>query len=281
MTPKQIKKLKSNIVILIISDEHYFKHLTTLIASIKINFTDALIWCHVVNPTSIHGSLLKRKDLQFSIEKKHFKDNASRKGYCANIRGQIMANILNIGYKYVLYIDADSIVRRNCFSLKQIIKKNDITIYKRDWEEKINMKFATGIIGIQNNVKTRLFVKKWIEEINKAGIFNWFSDQIGFVKAFDFMKDDIDLFPLPQTYCDWFFKTNTHIWTGKGERKSKNMLYVLEEKFYQKSFISPQNNWKKLELSLKQLFWRITYFILDTPKKIQYKLSYIFKKKNV
>lgn len=272
--------MKSNLVILIVSDEQYFKHLTALIASIKINFSEASIWCHLINPSSIHNHLLKRKDLLFSTEKKHFRDDASKRGYCANIRCQVMAKIFKLGYKYVLYVDADSIIRQDCSNLKNIITKKDITICKRDYEKKVNLKFATGIIGIQNNATTRLFLKKWIEEINKTGIYNWFSDQIGFARVYQVMKNDLNFLSLPETYRDWNFKKNTHIWTGKGERKLNNRLYILEEKFYQKAFSQTPNIGDKIKLSIQQLFWRTVYFISTLPKKIHYKLIHSSSKKN-
>lgn len=270
-----------SLTILTITDSSFFSNLKSVIASVKNNFPEGQLYCHLINPTNTQLTLLKsQRELTLNIEYKKFKNEETKRGYCVNVRSILIDKLLKEGHSSILYLDADSIIRKNCTHLEKLIQKNDLVILKRNETGDIKFRFNCGIIGFKNTPTTRLFVKKWVKKIEEIDFYKWFSDQIGFAYIYEEMRNHITLYSMPPTYHDWFFRQKSHIWTGKGDRKYANQIFKVEERFYQKAFNRTPNNWDKIKLSIQQLFWRAVYFISTLPSKIQYKLIRIFSKKN-
>jgi len=260
-------------IILVISDSIFFPHLKSAIASVQSNCPASVLHCHLINPEDSQLQLIKEKNITITKEYKTFKNNEERRGYCVNVRSILVKNLLEQGHDSVLYLDADSIIRRDCRELQQLIKKNDLVIlHNTEKEEELRHLFNCGIIGFNNSTSTKKFVDKWITKIEEIGFYKWYSDQIGFAYIYEEMKAELFLLSMPLTFHDSEFLSDSHIWTGRGPRKYKNKIFKLEEKYYQKLFDNQVSSSQKYIILAKQHFWRTTslsiYYLKYFVKKI-------------
>tara|TARA_S200002703_G_scaffold158143_2_gene167745 strand:+ start:114 stop:845 length:732 start_codon:yes stop_codon:yes gene_type:complete len=63
----------------------------------------------------------------------------------------------------------------------------------------------------------------------KEGPFEWFLDQIALSEAFA-RVNEFQLERFDEQFMDWKFKEGTTIWTGKGDRKFNDPVYVQKKK---------------------------------------------------
>lgn len=228
--------------LLAVSDENYIKYLKSLLCSIKINFSDLKVILYLIDiqdKNRIKEELkMIHSDVDFIFDDRTFDDVEGKKAYCANIRiSAIYSYLDNIKEgDILLYVDADSIIRKNFFNdMNTYMKDCDVSILTRFENDDERLKVATGVIAFKKSARTKEFLKQWNDNV-KPILFNWFSDQITFYKTYLAKKDKLHFKKLPQSYIDWEFNSSSCLWAGKGDRKDKNLLYTLEIKKNEKIF---------------------------------------------
>lgn len=231
---------EKKLTILCVSDNSYLPFVKTLFNSIVCNVKIPYkLHLHTINVSEKEIDVFRNtySNIEFTreyvdIDSSPFKGNAFNKSkkeaYCANIRVKILYDIMCSGTKYILYLDADSIVRKNLDDLLNIIKSSDLVIFRRDESTNKNVKVATGVIGINNNEKSFSFIKSWKDFIIQDNImYSWYSDQKYFYKTM-INHSDVYVNALPFSYIDTTFLDESIIWVGKAERKFENNSYLKE-----------------------------------------------------
>jgi len=227
--------------ILIICDNSYFYYSKYLINSIKKNVT-------IPYKLNCYGIKLKKKHINYlesnnclvindpiklsndpDITNMFSKSKLS--SYCANIRAKVIYDMMIRGDKYILYLDIDSLVRKDLKELFELIKKSNIVIKIREDQLKDYLKVMTGVIGINNNLQSIKFIERWKDlSINENRLYKWYTDQITFTKVMNNYLTEITC--LPNEYIDCVFYNRTYIWCGKGNRKKDNLTYLHETRKY-------------------------------------------------
>ena len=222
------------LTILAISDSLYLERIKALLCSVRKNYSQARFYLHLVNVDLEQANSLKEiyPQIQFKIESQTFASEAEKRAYCANIRVKIIKELLaSTDISLLLYLDADSIVRQDLSELVNLISNHDLVILDRTYQSDLRLKFFTGVIGINNTIASRKFIKKWWELI-QPNLYQWYSDQLYFSQTYEYLKSEINLANLPPQFADWEFWSNSPIWTAKGLRKEDNQIYLLEENYY-------------------------------------------------
>ncbi len=279
--------MSDKIIIVIVCSENYLENALLLINSIEDNSNlNYKIYLHLikVDPKSyatfankfqvntdkieiFHDSPTIDKESKLLLVDPTFGRNLYTKftAYCANSRVLDFKKLLDRGEKYLLYMDADSIVRKDLKDLFSIIIENDISLNFRyclklpnESYEMINpFGCATGIIGIRNSEQSINFVNDWYDKLNTNELlYHWYSDQNilnhllvkNIYKMEDVLKADkrnfimniqnfknkkckLEAYNLKKRYTDWDFDNNSPIWIGKGNRKNSD-IYIKEAAKY-------------------------------------------------
>lgn len=239
----------NDLTILLVSDETYLNYAYAIINSINKNCSHLKIHLHLVDINEEDEQITKLRDLSiypidFSFSQKNLNPNktlnkgnvsySERGAYSANIRMNILYDLMIKGCQYLLYVDVDSIIRKDLSTLFDLIKSTEVTFQKTGSGNQYS-KFKSGVIGVKTTPNSLLFFKKVSEFIEKNGYCTWGIDQLSLYHIFNEMIETkkCDWQQLPTTYLDYSFNTDSIIWTGKGQRKYLNNIYVNE---YQKYF---------------------------------------------
>lgn len=218
-----------NDVIAVIADQKYIGYLKTLLNSLSLSNQKISVYVCLVNinkTSRLEKSLKKRyENIYIEYINRTFNSNADKKGFCVNYRIPLIRKILNHDFKNILFLDADSIVRKSLYEAK-VSESSDIEILFRDSED-VRMKVACGVILIKNNIRSKRFIELW-EKKNSSGKYTWFYDQITFFETFMEMRKEVNVENIDSNLIDWEFKKSSIIWSGKGNRKSRNLLYIYE-----------------------------------------------------
>ena len=224
----------SSITIFSVSNSRYLKHLKVLLSSVTQNFPESTLYFHLINinKDEIAELININQNINYYLENIEFNSGQEEKAYCANIRAKtIYKLLLNKEIDLLLYLDADSIVRKDLSDLVSLIRLHEITILHRFLSKDEHLKFATGVIGIKKTNNSLAFIKHWSDLVDN-NIYEWFTDQLSFSKTYNALASEINLCNIPKKFIDWEFSLTTSIWVGKGPRKYEKELYKLEEQYY-------------------------------------------------
>jgi hypothetical protein len=129
-----------------------------------------------------------------------------------------------IGEEGVLITDID------CFFNKPIPQiSDDIGLFLRENEKFYGMKVAAGILWLGNTDVAKLFIREVIKKIKESNR-KWYVDQIAIYDSYNKLKNNMKVFEFDKTYMDWDFIDTSYMWTGKGNRKHNNRVYLNRKK---------------------------------------------------
>lgn len=229
-TLESVNSVKSKNLVACVSDKAYLGHLKTLLISLKNYKSEVCVAVCLANIDLNDPITEKLKKIYSNIifysTNKDFEINENKKAYYCNLRVSYLNNLLEEGASNILYIDVDSIFRQNIDDNFFLNEAYDIMIHFRQ-ENDPRFRVATGVIFINNSPMTQSFFKQWKVSIEK-NIYQWFSDQITFFETFEKFKDKMIFLHLEKSFIDWEFRSGSLIWAGKGPRKYKNLIYLLE-----------------------------------------------------
>jgi len=210
-------------------DKQYLHFLKTLLTSLrKTNHKITAFVCliNINKGEKLENDLrLIYENISFSYLSRDFVSDAERRAFCSNYRVMFIKEILNKQLNLLIYLDADSIIRKN-LTLANINPSSDIEILMRDSNDS-RFKVATGAMIIKNNSQSKLFFKHWEKNIHLKQ-FKWFSDQITCYETIEELSNDVVVCQIDERLIDWKFINSSIIWAGKGNRKYRNILYRLE-----------------------------------------------------
>lgn len=220
-------------------DSVYFHdHAIPLIASANVAGND--IHVHVVNPvehvfTEIHKVAHQTDNINvtFSYENTDLSLVDSRTYYASN-RFMVAEQILEHADRLMI-IDTDCLIMDTI----EFPEGKTLGLFTRDslpgtqgWEQR-GTKVAAGIVLLTQ--ETIPYIQGVAARVKEYGL-RWFVDQVALYEQYlhdGFDKSDkfIDFSDMDM---DWNFVAGSKIWTGKGERKYKNMTYVDKKREFHK-----------------------------------------------
>lgn len=177
-----------------------------------------------------------QKDLEDICEKVEYdihRNLSTIPDYTANRRVYLVRDLLQAGVDNILWLDSDSIVRKDVSKLFN--EDFDVTAFptpslKHD-------PYLISTFAVKNTPRTKAFVKYWaalVEDKQRQDNYQHsiMTVQYEFTKALGKMRESIKFMPLPETYVDYHFGDEKIIWCAKGPHKYKNERYILETKKY-------------------------------------------------
>jgi len=196
---------------------------------------------HIVNPTSEVGSLLdnikKQHNLftfsSHNIDFSSMNDEQIR-GYYISMRFFIIPHLFEIDKNIkLLVLDIDSIVKK---TIK--MPKESLGIFLREHNANIEFKIAAGILYV--TYERISFINKVISNISnyqKNNQLRWYVDQRALYLAYKELENKNDIYCFTQEYCSWQWHKNAYVWTGKGERKFRDKIFLESKKYFDNMFV--------------------------------------------
>lgn len=216
----------SNIKIITLSDGAYFNLLIPMVNSVNINFPEANMHIVLVNIEEEKDELIRKINPTYEVvhENVDLKGN-DLKCYCTNRRMFLLNDIRGMDNSFLIWIDADSLVRKRCDELVALSHSCELTM-----RQKTEKKHAAGVIGIGNSNVCKEFLNRYslIGEIEK----DWMSNQRNLSNIYKEFKDRISYKPLPNKFCDVWLSDDGVIWAAKSKLK-KSEKYIKEKEKYE------------------------------------------------
>jgi len=237
--------MPAELTVLAIADRDFLPRLEVLAASLARNTPSAHLHACLVNVAPADAERLRavhrHTELQYEsavLDAAHVEIGldgvtpyTEKAGYCVNRRGRAILDLLNAGCRRVLFVDADTIVRRDLGPLCELIDRHDLVIHKRP-EAPEFMRVAGGVIGVRPTDAAIEFFTRAVARIDAIGNRKFFSDQLAFHLTIEELAGRVGVGHLPKKFIDWDFDEQSFIWVGKGRRKHENPQYLAEERSY-------------------------------------------------
>lgn len=237
-----------------LADRKYFEYLSVLANSARINFPEAKMHVYLVGMNEKQGEYLRKinKNIIYTIENVSFSSEMQKRCYCTNRRGVILNDLRSKTDDVLVWLDADSIIRKSCSELISISNNCDVAIRfknKLDFSPKRRKKakpvgFMAGLIVVGNSEAAKNFASEynsmmnpdlwtkiiWSDnqikastEIDRQSRKIWMANQDILYQTYLKVKDNIKFVDLPNTLLDCSFNPNSVIWSVKAStRKDKN-----------------------------------------------------------
>lgn len=205
--------------ILLVSDLKYFKYAEVLIKSIFLKKKNFDIYYFLITKNknfSIKKSI--KKNVKIFFKKELGKGKKEMEAYYANSRLKFCKELfLYHDLKHLMYIDVDSIVKKDISSLyKSFLKKDCILQIKKRSSPNIKNKFMTGVFLIKKNTK---FLNLWLQNLHKIQ-FKWFGDQISLYHTSVDPRFKKKIVNLKSKYIDYELNDKSYIWSGRSGTKN-------------------------------------------------------------
>lgn len=240
-----------------VANEPYIQYATVLIRSIVKNAPNVRIYLHAINvPEAMLRPLRAYPSCEVFSETHRITDSAQDRAYAANSRVKVIKKLLERGDRYVMYMDADAIVRSSLGAVPALVGSNDILVARTKDLKPVDgdderVRFLAGVLVFRNSPSAHEFVSRWNEELMPR-IYEWFGEQLTFSRVFDELSGRVSIGALPFSLIDFHFEFRSTIWIGKGQKKTENALYLLEEKKYREQLTTVV----ALIVYVQQLFFR-------------------------
>ena len=240
----------------------YIKYLKCLLQSIKVNTPNLNVHVRLVNcDKKIHTEIKKYKNITLQVDEFNIKNkiHVSSLGphlnksilyllskyrnevwglydteafYTCMVKYNTISNLLN-NYKTVIYVDVDTVVRKNLLNHIDEIQKCSIGLYF----DKKEINFPHPGLIIANKSKKIIKLMKYMDNhfskcIKNGNVKAELGDGDLLFKAIQ--KNNINYLRLPNKWKDegYDFNNKSLMWSGRSERKTKNEIYINEYKKY-------------------------------------------------
>jgi hypothetical protein len=104
------------------------------------------------------------------------------------------------------------------------------------YDDRPNLSVAAGALVLRPTAEAEVFINRvgtLIRSALEEGQAVWFLDQVVLSHAVrELGGEQTEISQLDMSYIDWFFRDDSHIWTGKGKRKSEDARYTREAAKY-------------------------------------------------
>jgi len=206
-----------NITLISLADGEYYKYLKVLVASAVKNFPQASLYIVLVNMEEKYRDEIKSfgENIRVNIEKVSFTGEHEKRCYCASRRAFLFKKLRKEIDDILLWVDADSIIRKSCNEL--IVHLNSCELTMRS---KSKGKFASGVIGVGSSDICNEFIEEYYKEVSKHN--DWMNDQRSLCDVYYKFQDRIKFSFLPRPYCEVSLTDDAYIWAAKARRKNSS-----------------------------------------------------------
>lgn len=231
------------------TDKAYFNFAKVLVKSATINFPESSMYIELINMDENAKAIIKKICPKCEVELKsvRFKYDAQKKCFCTNRRARLFEKLRNRCDDILIWVDADSIIRKPCDELKEIASKHDVSIATRFIKNK--KRILAGVIAFNNTEKANKLLKRYITIMKKENKWQkvkdidklvndgftwkvWMSNQMVLNRlCMVTMKDEISFGELGNKHCDCYLTDDGVIWAAKNTHK-KSQIYLKELKKY-------------------------------------------------
>lgn len=209
------------VLLISVADADYFRYMQGMVKSAAKNFPEASLFIELINMDEASADILRQShpDIQVRITSKKFGSKGEKRCFCASRRASLFAELWNKTTP-MIWLDADSIIRRSCKELADLVNSHDIIM-----RQKRKGHFASGTIGIGTSDICRELTLKYEEYVNAD--HSWMSDQNNLNRVWKEFRKRIYFVALPHTFCDVWLSDDGAIWAAKAKKK-KAAKYVHE-----------------------------------------------------
>ena len=152
--------------------------------------------------------------------------------WAANIRIAVINQLMqNKSVENLIYIDSDSIIRKDFGDFNGIMEDADIRIRMRD-QLKERGRVSVGTIFFNNTKNTRDFTKIWLKS-SRGKLKTWFTDQLQFYRTMMKMPH-VKIRHLSTRYLGTSLRDNDYVWNGKSKIKFQDERYLAEYNKYRR-----------------------------------------------
>lgn len=251
-------------VVFFVADNAYFwKHAIPLAFSIDANAPGSFCHIHVINPdakVATAVSLLKATltNITLSVTTETIDLSGRPKGfartYFACVRFVRLYQIMADMPAHYLCVDSDCLVLGPLDGLKTEIGDADLMIRQR-YDHRPYLTVAAGGLYLRPTAGALGYVRAVADLIRTdllAGGSVWFLDQVVLSHVLDAQTraGRIRAAQLNMRYIDWFFRSDSVIWTGKGKRKTNDTTYL--------GTLSRYNQWTGIPALVDEMWRRRT-----------------------
>lgn len=180
------------------------------------------------------ANILRPKNRMFGVNYKHLYYNNYRYRHILDLIGE------NTGYEYLLYIDVDTIIRRDITPILQECIQYDISSYiitdpiidqpllahhlgHFDFNKK-QIRFNTTMLGVHTNPACKDYIEKiykHVEDVMEFGYEEYLCYE-------HFCSRNLVLFNWAPYIDVDKYNTDQYIWTGFSDNKTHNKIYLSE-----------------------------------------------------
>lgn len=228
--------MTASVVIFSVASSDYLSDLCGLVQSLKRNVTKEHL-CHVTlvlteeerTKENEYKSIIRHVNdaVLIDVEIHDFESIQAKRCYCAGLRIPLFAKLRAIHPNcLLLWLDADTIIRRKCSDFFETMLKHDVSIrakpsdktsLQKEKTSLANGKYWSGIIGISPTSAGNAFIQAYNMHYQNllARNLNWFNDQKALDGAFTDV-DNLSHYDIPKQYMDFHMADSSPIWVCKG-----------------------------------------------------------------
>lgn len=215
-----------DITLISLSDESYYPYLKVLVKSAVKNFPQANLFVVLVNMDEKYKKEIEglSPGIRVEMEKVSFPGEHEKRCYCASRRAFLFKKLREETDDILLWVDADSIIRKSCDGLIQHLNSCELTM-----RSKSKGRFASGVIGVDSSDICNEFIEEYYNEVSKHS--DWMNDQKSLHTVYLKFQDRIKFRYLERTYCEVSLTEDAVIWAAKSHRKNSKK-YISEMRKY-------------------------------------------------
>jgi hypothetical protein len=249
--------MKRKIRLITLADREYFDYTKALINSAKINFPQAKPHVYLVNLTDEEGKQLQsiNPQVEYTIENVGFRNVMQKKCYCTNRRSYILHFLRRSTNDILVWLDADSLIRKSCDELIDICYNCDVALKrKNDYDtggKGIPTGFMAGLIIVGVSPMSLQFVQLYDRFLDKLLWYKipknfqmsdilktpdhimkiWMANQNVLEKIYSVTHKRGRFVLLPQKFLDCDFLDESVIWSLKASTRG-NEKFMCEMRQY-------------------------------------------------
>lgn len=196
-----------NSVFLSFDEKYYNLYAKPCLMSIVHNTTDEIIFVRGINLSDDSISQMRKMSNRIDIKNFDYKLHFEMKDFASQIRSKyISEELLEYDIGKLLYVDADSMIRKPLRSIWEFCGDNDFSCRERGTNAESNH-YTAGVLLFNNNDKTKTFCNIWNTIVWEKVKF--YQDQIGIFRTMrsEWAKNNIKFKPLSRIYWE----------TGRGQ----------------------------------------------------------------
>jgi len=225
--------------IISVVDQKYLPYLISLLYSLRKQSAMEKFYAVLINFQEKEKIEKKLKIIYPNIEIKH--ENVLLTGqkfihYCMHRRIYYISQLMHTDLEYLIYFDADIIVRKP-LSIINELNQVDLIVYKKVYKGKTY--FKSGVLFINHTKVMVEFCDKWQEIYDSEKEILLGSDQSTLKTTIELFENKILIKQLPDEYFDTGreirhkiipFKDDSILWVGKGPSKNTPQFISSMEK---------------------------------------------------